>query len=419
MFAGSELPRLMTMIVMLGVIFMLITRARIPSTWSWFAPPETDEWQDTGAPGGGAAAKAGPAEKSPAAKTAPAKNPPVKTVTPAPAKTSTEINVSVEAKTPARGEGDSPIFAAPLRGAGENRDSPPPAEEIVPGPTDEDQGEAESVEEEYLAITDKTESIQPEEVEAYDRVVRWVRAQSFRQLLKRASEQRKQHAISYGDLVRSPEDYRGKIIDLKLNARMVRKFEKKNRDGVQLYEVWGFTGGSGNFLYDTVVVERPAGLPLGDTVKEQVRFVGYFFKLQGYEPRGANLGDPVRHAPMLIGRIVRSELADEDMGGGSDWSSSVVILIAVAFAALITVRLVMMFWPKRRGGEIHPLGKHYRPMSTPDQWLTNERPLADLDGNNLGPPSDSSYGGEKGNGQPQSGAEHYPEQLDDDRPRAE
>ncbi len=38
MFRGAELPRLLTMVVMLGVLALLIGRASNPSTWTWLAP---------------------------------------------------------------------------------------------------------------------------------------------------------------------------------------------------------------------------------------------------------------------------------------------------------------------------------------------------------------------------------------------
>lgn len=39
-FRGSELPRLVTMIVMLGVLFLLMDLARDPKTWRWIAPDD-------------------------------------------------------------------------------------------------------------------------------------------------------------------------------------------------------------------------------------------------------------------------------------------------------------------------------------------------------------------------------------------
>jgi hypothetical protein len=39
-FRGSELPRLMMLVVMLGVLLLLMDRARDPDTWRWLAPGE-------------------------------------------------------------------------------------------------------------------------------------------------------------------------------------------------------------------------------------------------------------------------------------------------------------------------------------------------------------------------------------------
>ncbi|MBI3836878.1 MAG: hypothetical protein HY288_02945 [Planctomycetia bacterium] len=38
LFRGAELPRLLTLVVMLGVLVLLMGRARDPSTWHWLAP---------------------------------------------------------------------------------------------------------------------------------------------------------------------------------------------------------------------------------------------------------------------------------------------------------------------------------------------------------------------------------------------
>jgi hypothetical protein len=40
LFRGSELPRLLTMVVMLGVLWLLVDRAADPNTWRWIAPGE-------------------------------------------------------------------------------------------------------------------------------------------------------------------------------------------------------------------------------------------------------------------------------------------------------------------------------------------------------------------------------------------
>jgi hypothetical protein len=49
LFRGAELPRLLTLCVMLGVLVLLIGRASDPGTWRWLAPDATGETVPAGA----------------------------------------------------------------------------------------------------------------------------------------------------------------------------------------------------------------------------------------------------------------------------------------------------------------------------------------------------------------------------------
>jgi hypothetical protein len=63
LFRGSELARLMTMVVMLGVVVLLFDRARDPGTWRWLAPDapaEANASRQTSASEGGPAEVAAP-----------------------------------------------------------------------------------------------------------------------------------------------------------------------------------------------------------------------------------------------------------------------------------------------------------------------------------------------------------------------
>ena len=77
----------------------------------------------------------------------------------------------------------------------------------------------------------------------------------------------------------------------------------ENDYGVKLYEVWGVTPESRSRLYDLIVVDYPKEMPQGYDIRENVRFAGYFLKLQGYEPAGARPGQRPEKAPLLIGRL--------------------------------------------------------------------------------------------------------------------
>ena len=60
--------------------------------------------------------------------------------------------------------------------------SPPAPLPKPTGPTDEDPDQAEEVQTEYQAITDGTRTVGPEEMFAYNRLVSWVKNQSFARL---------------------------------------------------------------------------------------------------------------------------------------------------------------------------------------------------------------------------------------------
>ena len=91
---------------------------------------------------------------------------------------------------------------------------------------------------------------------------------------------------------------------------MAMKFDTKldiddddPHEPVTLYEMWGTTDETSSRLSYFLVYDPPPGLPLGKDVREDVRFAGYFFRLQGYEPARAKLNDRMQLAPTFIGRI--------------------------------------------------------------------------------------------------------------------
>ena len=78
-----------------------------------------------------------------------------------------------------------------------------------------------------------------------------------------------------------------------------------------LYEVRGFTQEGGSNLYFGVVTDLPKGMPIGTSIKEDAKLVGYFFKLQGYISQQQQLeAERTRRkpvplkAPLILGRLV-------------------------------------------------------------------------------------------------------------------
>ncbi len=232
--------RVMTMIMMLGVLFLLIRRSGDPNTWTWLVA-EVPTNQIRNAPER--------MEKGPAAANKPVDANSSQTTTPAPG-----------------------------------------------GATDQDSEEKEALQEELQAVADGALSIQPEEMPAYNRLLQWVENQSLAEMQKRA----RKDAV-FNQFYQAPDKYRGQLFALKLNVRRILKYTHNNRT---LYEVWGWTNESKSWLYVGVVIDLPKGMPIGPEVYEKATLVGYFFKTQGYKEAGAKPRDIALQAPLFVGRLI-------------------------------------------------------------------------------------------------------------------
>lgn len=173
------------------------------------------------------------------------------------------------------------------------------ADVIVAGPTDQDPEEADAAAEEFQAVEDR-EPLVAAEMPAYWRLLRWSRAQSFDALLDRA-----QSDVLFTQLWQSSPSYRGKLIELRLHVRRALRIPApKNSAGVkELYEVWGWTDESASSLYVALFSDLPPDFPIGENIREEATFVGYFLKNMSYIDKL----DKKRAAPLLIGRLHRRE----------------------------------------------------------------------------------------------------------------
>jgi len=214
-----------------------------------------------------------------------------------------------------------------------SEESPAPADSASPepkslpeptGPTDKDLDEQQTAQEEFQVLTDGALQLSPEEMEPYDRLVRWVKHQSFEQLQARARKD-----LLYTHFFDQPEKYRGYLTMLKLHVRRALD-AGKNRDDVQLHEVWGFSDESCGRPYVLVVVDYPPGMPMGPRLEEQALFVGYFLKLQGYVPAEAPPHALPEKAPLLIGRLKWFPAAVKPKGDLPEW-----LWWTVVFAAIV------------------------------------------------------------------------------------
>ena len=346
--------RLFSMLLMMAVLYMLWDWARHPSLWRWFADDAT----------------------------------------------SVE---AVEAK-PQAAEGKT--AQGTTSGSKDHAQPPAPADA---GPTDEDPEEQQAIAEEFQAVTDRTLSIQPEEMFAYKRLLQWVASQPASVMRKRARTD-----LAFNDFMLSPDKHRGALVEIVLNARMVRACDMRASDGSELYEVWGFSNDSGSWLYATVVLNLPEGMPVGARVAEQVRFVGYFLKLQGYHEAGAKPNAPPLAAPMLIGRMIWIK-PNEPVKTTIDASWGLMIL--AGFIVLLLLQLGWLAWrAKRRKSTIQLLSRPKPGAMSMDQWLesaeSGKAPLEaepESDAENLSPPEATQRDG-NGHGAGQL----FPERLDDD-----
>jgi len=349
-YGGWPWFRLATMVLMLAVLFMLMMRLRDPDVAEALGRLFAPEGQPAGVP---------------------AKEPPGGQVEP---KAVEPPKQAPGGQVQAAPEGDSPIFAS--RKSGQSPEGgktgapappsaaapqPKPAPEVPLGPADEDPEEADAAREEFQAITDSTLKISVGEMFAYERVVQWVINQPVSVMQKRARTD-----VRFNDLMLSPDEYRGKLVELTLNARMIRKHEDRGSFGFPLYEVWGFAADSGAWLYDAIVVDLPESLKEASRVNVKIRVVGYFFKLQGYYPARAKPGARAERAPLVIGRVVWAEPGRPETASGT-WPWGWIVLGAM-------VTLVALWWGLtalgRRPGPRRMVASTRRPGAiSMDEWL--------------------------------------------------
>jgi hypothetical protein len=181
-----------------------------------------------------------------------------------------------------------------------------------------------------------------------------------------------------------------------------------------LYEVWGFTPDSGTWLYDTMVVGLPQGLPVGTRVNERVRFVGYFFKLQGYHEANAKPHAPAISAPMLIGRLVWIQAPPPPPPA---WDVSWGLLVVGGFVLIVVFQLAWMFLkPKRRRSSMKPIGEPKPGAIAIDEWFQQAEegtaPIAEDSPSAPPSPDRTAEGGGSGKGAGELSSHPLDEDLD-------
>lgn len=194
------------------------------------------------------------------------------------------------------------------------------------GLTDEDEEEAAAAKEELSALSDGAVSLGVEEMPAYNRVVSWVKNQTFARLWDRAKKN-----VAYTYFYDDASRHRGELIAMDVEIQLVREAGKDDA-GAALQEAWATTQESGNHLYDLVVLDLPKEMPVGVRIRERARFAGYFLKVQGYEAANAKPGHPPERAPLLIGRLEWQPTAKPAETGMSQdwiWAAGLAILVLI------------------------------------------------------------------------------------------
>ena len=325
------MPRMLTLVLMLAIMALIFTKLRDPNTWRFFAQDNDDDIpvvvQSPNVAGSGKApaassAKANSGKEASTAPTKPLAADSGKAVVAAPEK----APAADSGKVPAAGPPPpAPVVvpAGPVAVAPATEGTPPAknpstaAAELTPtGPTDLDQSEQDDIKPAVSIITDGAVEMSNLDMPAYYRILTWVDHQSTALLRKRAKKD-----VRYSDFRKTPESMRLQLVELKLNVRQIVALTNPPKNGIDqpmttddghpLYEVRGFTQEGGSNLYFGIVTDLPAGMPLGTSVNEDAKLVGYFFKLQGYislqqqleAERTRKKPTPLK-APVIIGRLI-------------------------------------------------------------------------------------------------------------------
>ncbi len=216
-------------------------------------------------------------------------------------------------------------------------------------------------------VQDNTFEIQQREMPAYWRLMSMVGQATFKSLNEDARDD-----FVFNDFYRHTEKNRGALASMSLNVRSVQKYaaQEGNAANVKdLYEVWGWSNQSKAWLYVFVTPNLPAGISVGEHVQHRVQFVGYFFKLQAYQPALAKPGDRPLVAPLFIGRF---EPIDSPIVA-FDSMDTVRSLALLGVGAMLIVSVFMFFNASRsRRIRKHASSAQAQPSTEDLSWLTNE-----------------------------------------------
>lgn len=159
--------------------------------------------------------------------------------------------------------------------------------------------------------------------------------------------------VRYIHLFEEPGTYRGQVIHLEGQLRMLRRFSAPRlavKEGVpELYEAWVFDALNYYNPYCVLLTELPPGVQVGERLDYQVTCDAYFFKRYRYKA-----GDGTRDAPLLIGKTVTVKAVPAAVPE-SEWSFGKMFLPVFLSFVMVTVGLVvgLTYWFRRGDRRVH------------------------------------------------------------------
>ncbi len=234
-------------------------------------------------------------------------------------------------------------------------------ETVVPGPNRKNEEELAAAQRNFEYVIDRA-PLKSREMDAYWRLMAWSRTESLADLEKQARRD-----VPFTQLWEQPERYRGQPIRLRFHVRRALKHDPvENSLGIaNVYEAWGATDESSSFPYVVVFPELPEGLSLGEEIRHEIVFVGYFLKIMSYTDK---LGK-TRGAPLLIGR---ARLVAAPLSTSTKSDSSTILIAVLVFGALLVGSYIWMGMRPRRKSTVMTLPGELPAMGSLDSKAPDE-----------------------------------------------
>ena len=189
------------------------------------------------------------------------------------------------------------------------------------------------------------------------------------QALSRASVGR----VTYAQLFRQPDQYRGRLVTVSGVVRRAHRVElPKNEYGIRAYyQTWLWPTDNPSAPMVVYCLRLPEGFPTGMELAEQAEVTGFFFKRWAYQAQ-----DALRTAPTLLARTLQWHKRP-DMGSDTStepWAISLVVCLAVLFSLLAMCYVYLRTRPTRpalpeRPPDFGPLRYTEPPEKTVDTHL--------------------------------------------------